>query len=279
MALSAFLRLSLLHGVLIIGVLWAILPMLWIALAAFQPYSRLFQYPPQWLPQSLYLENFDQVFTRTRVPVQMLNSTIVAGSTAVIVAVVGSLAAYAFARFQFRLREAMFMAVLATQMIPAITKIIPLYLLMQSLGAINTHWSLVLVYVGVSLPLGIWILTGFYRSIPREIEEAAFLDGCGRVGTFVRVALPLALPGLAAVAILTFVQAWNDFVIALILVQSEGMKTYQLGLFDFLTDAAFRQQTFGVLNAASVLGLVPTLVGYLLVQRHFMAGLTAGAVK
>lgn len=273
------LRTALLHCVLILGLAWALLPMLWIAVASIQPYARLFQYPPAWIPERIDLQNFQQLFGRTRIVLQMLNSTLVSGTTAAIVAVSGSLAAYAFARFQFRLRDALFMVILATQMIPAVTKIIPIYMLMQSLGLINTHWSLVLVYVGVSLPLGIWLLTGFYRSIPRELDEAAYIDGCGRLGAFLRVALPLALPGLAAVAILTFVQAFNDFVIALILVQSADLKTYQLGLYDFLTDATFRQQTFGQLNAASVVGLVPTLIGYLLVQRYFMAGLTAGAVK
>lgn len=268
-----------LHLVLILGVLWALLPMLWIAVASVQPVDRLFQYPPSWIPTRIEPENFQQIFTRTRIVLQLLNSTIVSGATAAIVAVVGSLAAYAFARFQFRLRDALFLAVLATQMIPALTKIIPIYMFMQSIGAINTHWSLILVYVGVGLPLGIWLLTGFYHSIPRELDEAAYIDGCGRLGAFFRIALPLALPGLAAVAILTFVLAFNDFVIALILVQSVDLKTYQLGLYDFLTDATFRQQRFGPLNAASVVGLVPTLLGYLLVQRHFMAGLTAGAVK
>ncbi len=266
------------HSLLLVGSAFALIPMVWVVVASLQPLSRLYQYPPSWLPSSLYLENFDSVLD-TGIPRQMLNSTIIAGATAVIVVITGSIAAYAFARFRFRFRDALFISVLATQMIPALTKIVPLYLMMQKIGGVNTRWSLVLVYVGVSLPFGIWVLTGYFAALPKEIEEAAFIDGAGRVGAFFRIALPLAWPGLAAVAILTFVTAWNDFVIALILVSSAGLKTYQLGLYDLLAQLTYQPELIGLLNAAAVLGVVPTAVAYLLVQRYFMAGLTTGAVK
>ena len=278
MRLNRLLITSARHLFLMIGVLFALLPMLWVVAGALQPPERLYQYPPQWIPDTLYLDNFDDVL-ETKTPVQMLNSTLISAATAAVVVVAGSLAAYAFARFRFRFRDALFLSILATQMIPALTKIVPLYLMMQELGAVNTRWSLVLVYVGVSLPFGVWVLNGFFAGLPKEIEEAAYIDGATRVGVFFRIALPLALPGLAAVAILTFVTAWNDFVIALILVSSAELKTYQLGLYDFLTNMTFQRDMLGLLNAASVLGVVPTAVAYLLVQRHFMAGLTAGAVK
>ena len=278
MRLNRLLITSARHLFLMIGVLFALLPMLWVVAGALQPPERLYQYPPQWIPDTLYLDNFDDVL-ETKTPVQMLNSTLISAATAAVVVVAGSLAAYAFARFRFRFRDALFLSILATQMIPALTKIVPLYLMMQELGAVNTRWSLVLVYVGVSLPFGVWVLNGFFAGLPKEIEEAAYIDGATRVGVFFRIALPLALPGLAAVAILTFVTAWNDFVIALILVSSAELKTYQLGLYDFLTNMTFQRDMLGLLNAASVLGVVPTAIAYLLVQRHFMAGLTAGAVK
>jgi len=266
------------HAVLMVGAVFALLPMLWVGVAALQPLERLYQYPPQWIPSSLYLDNFDAVLD-TNVPRQMLNSTIVGGATAAIVVVTGAIAAYAFARFQFRFRDALFLSLLATQMIPALTKIVPLYLMMQEIGGINKRWSLVAVYVGVSLPFGVWVLNGFFAALPKEIEEAASIDGSGRLGTFFRIALPLAWPGLAAVAILTFVSTWNDFVIALILISSADLKTYQLGLYDFLSQLMYQRELLGILNAAAVLGVVPTAIAYLLVQRHFMAGLTAGAVK
>jgi len=266
------------HLILGLGVVFALLPMVWIGVASLQPPDRLYQYPPSWIPETLFLDNFERVLT-TQLPAQMLNSTIIAGATSAIVVVTGSLAAYAFARFRFAFRDALFLTILATQMIPALTKIVPLYLMMQGLGGINTRWSLVLVYVGVSLPFAVWMLSGFFEGLPRDLEEASYIDGAGRVGTFFRIALPLALPGLAAVAILTFVQAWNEFVIALVLISLPELKTYQLGLFDFLSNATFDRSVVGLLNAGAVLGLVPTAIGYLLVQRYFIAGLTAGAVK
>lgn len=266
------------HLFLILGALFALFPMVWIGVSAFQPPARLYQYPPQWIPDTIYLENFSRVL-KTQLPNQLLNSTIIAGATAAIVVLAGSLSAYAFARFKFRFRDALFLTILATQMIPALTKIVPLYLMIQSIGGTNTRWSLILVYVAVSLPFGIWVLNGFFGALPKEIEEASYLDGASKAGTFFRIALPLALPGMAAVAILTFVQAWNDFVLALVLVSSPDLKTYQLGLYDFLTQATFNRELIGLLMAASVLGVVPTAVAYLLVQRQFMSGLTAGAVK
>ena len=266
------------HVFLVLGSLFALLPMLWVGAAALQPPDRLYQYPPQWIPAERYVENFRDALN-SDIPIQMLNSTMISGATAAVVVVAGSLAAYAFARFRFAFRDALFLSILATQMIPALTKIVPLYLMMQEIGGVNTRWSLVLVYVGVNLPFAIWVLQGFYAGLPKEIEEASYIDGSSRVGTFFRIALPLALPGLASVAILTFVNAWNDFVIALVLVSSAELKTYQLGLYDFLSQLTFQRDVVGLLNAAAVLGVVPTAIAYLLVQRHFMAGLTAGAVK
>jgi ABC-type glycerol-3-phosphate transport system permease component len=252
--------------------------MIWIGVASLQPPARIYSYPPRWIPESLFLENFERVF-RTHLTTQLWNSTLISGSTAIMVAITGSLAAYAFAKFRFRFRNALFLAILATQMIPALTKIVPLYLMMQHLGGVNTRWSLVVVYVGVTLPFAVWVMTSFFESLPREIIEAAYIDGAGRFGAFLRIALPLALPGIAAVIVLTFVVAWNDFVIALVLVSSATLKTYQLGLYDFLVSAMYNRDAVGLLNAGAMLGVVPTAIVYLFVQRYFIAGLTAGAVK
>ena len=194
-------------------------------------------------------------------------------------ALLGALAAYAFARFEFRLRTALLFAVLATQMIPGLTNIIPLYIMIQTVR-FDRHALLADrdLHRG-ALPLAIWMLTSFFRSIPRELEEATLIDGCTLFGAFWHVVLPLVLPGLAAVAILVFVIAWNEFVIALTFISSSELKTYQLGLYDFLTTDAQVFLRYGHLHTAAAIGLVPTLIGYLLVQRYFISGLTAGAVK
>lgn len=266
------------HMLLIIAVMFALIPMLWIIVAAFQPNERLFQYPPNWLP-SPYFDNFTSVLTRTRLPSWLLNSSVVAITTALATALTGAMAAYAFARFQFGWRNALLFAVLATQMIPGLTNIIPLYIMIQSVGATDSLGWLIVTYSAGALPLAIWMLTSFFGAIPRELEEAALMDGCTLLGAFWRVVLPLMLPGLAAVAILVFVIAWNEFVIALTFISTSSLKTYQLGLFDFLTTDAQIFLRYGYLHAAAAIGLVPTFVGYMLVQRYFISGLTAGAVK
>jgi ABC-type glycerol-3-phosphate transport system permease component len=266
------------HTVLMIAVVFAMIPMLWIIVAAFQPNERLFQYPPNWLPGP-YFDNFTSVLTRTKLPQWLLNSAVVAVTTALATALTGAMAAYAFARFQFRWRSGLLFAVLATQMIPGLTNIIPLYIMIQSVGATDNLGWLIVTYSAGALPLAIWMLTSFFQSIPRELEEAALMDGCTLLGAFWRVVLPLMLPGLAAVAILVFVMAWNEFVIALTFISTSSLKTYQLGLYDFLTTDAQIFLRYGYLHAAAAIGLVPTFIGYMLVQRYFISGLTAGAVK
>jgi len=266
------------HAILIVATFIAILPMWWIVVTAFKPVDRMFRYPPSWLPD-LYFRNFVAVLTTTHLPTWLVNSTIVAVSSALITAILGAMAAYAFARFQFRFREALLLGVLATQMIPGLTNIIPLYLMFSRLGATNSLGALIVVCSAGAMPLGIWMLNSFFQAIPRELEEAAFIDGCNTLQAFRHVILPLVLPGVAAIAILAFVIAWNEFVVALTFISSSELKTYQLGLYDFLTTDAQFFRRYGNIYASAVIGLIPTFIGYMLVQRQFIAGLTAGAVK
>jgi len=209
----------------------------------------------------------------------MSNSVIIASFTALGVVFASSFAAYAFARFKFPLRKTAFYGLLATQMMPALTNIIPLYMLLQVLKLLNTRTALIIVYTGVNLPLSIWIMTGFFQSLPIEVEEAAMIDGCNRFNIFTRIALPLALPGLAAVAILAFVMAWNEFVLALTFLSSQSLKPYQFGLYDIMVREMMQYQPHSLLNAAAVLGLIPSFIAYLFIQRGFMTGITRGAIK
>ncbi len=266
------------HAILIAATVIAILPMWWIVVTAFKPVDRMFRYPPSWMP-SLYFQNFLSVLTTTHLPAWLLNSTIVAVAAALLTATLGTMAAYAFARFQFRFRSALLLAVLATQMIPGLTNVIPLYLMFSKLGATNTLGGLIVVYSAGAMPLAIWMLNSFFQAIPRELEEAAFIDGASTLQAFRHVILPLVVPGVAAIAILTFVIAWNEFVVALTFISSSELKTYQLGLYDFLTTDAQLFRRYGNIYAAAAIGLIPTFIGYMLVQRQFIAGLTAGAVK
>lgn len=276
--LSRMLRMTANHVVLWVAVAWAVIPMLWIVVASLQTNERLFQYPPNWLPE-FFTGNFESVLTRTQVPRQMLNSALVSSATAILTVAVGALAAYPLGRIRFRLRNGLLFFVLGTQMIPGLSNIIPLYIMIQGLGGVNNPFWLVVVYAAGALPLAIWMLTGFYQAVPSELEEAAMIDGCTPFAAFWRVVLPLVTPGIAAMLILTFANTWNEFVIALTLITSSELKTFQLGLYDFLSTDAQTFLRYGNLHAAAVLGLIPTLVAYLVVQRQLISGITAGAVK
>ena len=266
------------HAILWIAVLWAVIPMLWIVVASLQTNDRLFQYPPNWWP-AFYWGNFESVLTRTQVPRQMLNSALISAATAVLTVATGALAAYPLGRIKFKLRNYLLFAVLGTQMIPGLSNIIPLYIMIQNIGGVDNPAWLVVVYTAGALPLAIWMLTGFYQSVPSELEEAAMIDGCTPFAAFWRVILPLVAPGIAAMVILTFANTWNEFVIALTLITSSELKTFQLGLYDFLSTDAQTFLRYGNLHAAAVLGLIPTLIAYMVVQRQLISGITAGAVK
>jgi ABC-type glycerol-3-phosphate transport system permease component len=274
---------GLVHLILILACILSLIPVLWVVLTSLQPASAITRYPPSLVPSGLYLNNFKFALFQNPVLRYMLNSVIVGVATTAAVAAVASLAAYAFARFRFPFRKTGFFAILATQMLPPLTNIIPLYILMQHLRLLNSLQSLILVYVAMTLPLAIWILAGFFQSLPKELEEAATIDGCNRLGVFLRVALPLSLPGIAAVSIITFVIAWNEFVIALTLISNQNLRTYQFGLYDFLKFEMAgwmpRDMAVGLLGAASVMGLIPTFIAYLFVQKGFIAGMTRGAIK
>lgn len=266
------------HGILWVAVLWAVIPMLWIVVASLQPNERLFQYPPNWLPE-FFMGNFIGVLTRTQVPRQMLNSALISGATAILTVAAGALAAYPLGRIRFPLRNVLLFAVLGTQMIPGLSNIIPLYIMIQGVGGIDNPLWLAVIYTAGALPLAIWMLTGFYQSVPAELEEAAMIDGCTPFQAFWRVVLPLVAPGIAAMVILTFANTWNEFVIVLTMITSSELKTFQLGLYDFLSTDAQTFLRYGNLHAAAVLGLIPTLIAYLVVQRQLISGITAGAVK
>src|ERR1035437_492034 len=226
------LRQGLCHLLLLVGCAFALIPILWVAVSSLEPESRLYQSPPEWLPLKPDFSNFDYVFSATSILHSILNSTLIAGATAVVTVLLGALAAYSFARYHFPLRNQLFLILLGTQMIPTLTNIIPLYLIVSNFHLIDSALGLVIVYIAANLPLAIWILAGFFRSLPTEIEESALIDGCNALQVFYRIALPLTLPGLAAVAILTFVMAWNEFVVALTFISSDSLKTYQLVLYD-----------------------------------------------
>jgi ABC-type glycerol-3-phosphate transport system permease component len=250
-------------------------PFYWAILASFTPEARLFE-SPSLVPRGLVLEHYRALFTQRDFWVPIRNSLIVAGTTTVVCVTVGGLCAYALARLRFRGKTALLGLILAVSVFPQISVVSPLYLLLRSLRLINTYPGLVLPYLTFAMPLTVWLLVGYFRQLPAELEEAAMVDGASRLRTMREVIWPLALPGLAATAILTFVYSWNEFLFALSFTLGPERQTVPVAI------ALFRGQyqvPWGQILAAAIVATAPVALLVLLFQRRIVQGLTAGAVK
>jgi multiple sugar transport system permease protein len=264
------------YAVLVAGCLAVLAPIAWGVLTSMKPQASIAVYPPQWLPSPPSLEHYRLLWGRGA-PRFFLNSVVLASGTIVVSLLVAAPAAYAAARFRFRGKYPILVAILAASMIPGIAILIPIYLLAIRAQLLNSYAFMTLVYAAWLVPQAIWFIKGFVEVVPRELEEAALIDGCTLAGAFTRVILPLVQPGLAAVAILVFIVVWNDFLIGVTLTSREEMRTVQVGLVRFLQDQL--GVWWGQFMAFTVLATAPVLVAFLLLQRRFVEGLTSGGIK
>ena len=263
---------------IILAVLFAVVPIAWIMICSIQPDSALYTYPPKWLPRSIDISNYLIVLTRTSIPRDMLNSFIVCTSAVILGLFCSSLFAYGLSRSRSRHKGGIMLTILVAQMIPPIILILPLYLLIYEMHLLNTYISLILVYATQIMPLSVIMLTGFYDSIPRALDESAHIDGCNNLQIFLLL-FRLIVPGLAAMAVLGFVITWNEFIISLTLISESAKKTYQLGLYDLMVNISTHYMRYGFFNGAAMLGLIPLLIAYMFSKKYFIAGLTEGSVK
>ncbi len=250
-------------------------PFYWAIVSSFTPEARLFQ-APSLIPHTFVGDHYRALFTEREFWVPIRNSLVVAGTTTAFCVTVGALCAYALARLRFRGKALLLGVVLAVSMFPQISVISPLYLLLRSLHLINTYPGLVLPYLTFAMPLTVWLLVGIFRQLPAELEEAAMVDGASRLRTFREVVVPLALPGLATTAILTFVYSWNEFLFALSFTLGPERQTVPVAI------ALLRgmyQVPWGQILAASIVATAPVALLVLAFQRRIVQGLTAGAVK
>lgn len=261
-------------GVLVFVVM--MFPIYWMVSTAFKPGSEILSLTPYWIPAPLTLDNFN---TAIHVPFfwnDVVNSLTVVCTVVAVSIVLSFLAAVAVARFGFRGRTAFMVMVIAVQMVPLNALVIPIYLLLDSVGQVDSLLGVIAYYMAVVMPFMVWTLRGFVHNIPVDLEEAAMVDGASRVGAFMRIVFPLVAPGLVATAIFGFIQAWNEYIIAYVLLSSSSKQTLTIWLASFTTQHG---TDWGGLMAGATLTALPVVVFFVLVQRHVTGGLTAGAVK
>jgi multiple sugar transport system permease protein len=263
--------LALFGATLLVLLAFFLFPLVWMILSSFKTNVEVTAYPPLWLFRPT-LQNYADVFANNPFFSYVVNSTIVAVMAVGIGLLCGLPAAYTMARYRQASLGFLFLMV---RILPGIAFLVPLFVIYRRLGLIDTIGGIVLAHITIVLPLVIWIMAGFFEDIPRELEEAAMIDGCSRVGTFVRIVLPLSKPGIVAATILSFIASWNNFIFVLIL-GGDNTVTLPMAVYSFVS---FEDVNWGGLTAAATVITVPILVLSLVVQRYLAGGLTMGAVK
>ncbi|MCS7234637.1 MAG: carbohydrate ABC transporter permease [Armatimonadota bacterium] len=263
-------------GALVLLSVYVLFPFGWMLVTALKTEQEALRIPSTWWPHQPTVDAFVVMWTRKNYGLYFLNSTVISLSTAVLSSAVGALAAYGFSRFPLRGGSFLMGFILTTQMLPGVLLVGPYFRVLTALGLYDTRTGLVIAFLTICLPFATWMMKGFIDGVPRELDEAARVDGCGWLGIFTRVVLPLSLPGLVATTLFAFLLAWGDLLWVSTLTHSESMVTVTLAI-------ARTVQEFYVnwpeLMAGALIGGLPSIALYLALQRWFVQGLTAGAVK
>jgi len=252
----------------------SLFPIIWTILSSFKPPADLLTMPPKWifLPS---LCNYVSAFKRTNLLYLFLNSIITAIASSIVVVLVGALAGYALTRFKFFASEQLAFFLLFTRMFPPIVIALALFFIMKTLRLIDTRLGLIFAHTSYMLAFGAWLMRAFFIGIPTELDEAAMIDGCSRLGAFIRIVLPTALPSVAAIFIFSFVTSWNEFFFALVLTRHKAA-TLPLGISSFVTEYEI---TWGAITASATFVMLPVLVIGIIAQKFLISGFTAGSVK
>jgi multiple sugar transport system permease protein len=264
------------NGLLVVMLVWTLVPFYWMVATSIKKDKEIYGFEATLVPRHPTLDAYRLLFVKTPFVKYVRNSTIIALATTAFSLVFGCLGAYAIARLRFPGRGAIARGLVFTYLVPPSLLFIPLFAVMSALRLTDTYHGLMLAYLGFTVPFSTWLLMGYFRSVPLELEEAALVDGCSRMGTLVRIILPMALPALAVVAFFSFTQAWNEFLYAQVFVSSNEVRTITSGLTLFIVEDVF---FWGPMMGASVLSTLPPVILYLVFQRWVVKGLTLGAVK
>lgn len=257
-------------------VLWSLFPIYWMLNNSFKNRAEQFFKKPTFFPHNPTFENYYKLFTDLEFHKILTNSVIVALVSTLIAVSIGALAAYSLSRFQFKAKWLLMGWILMVRIFPPVTFVIPLYTLMGKVNLLNTRTALILSYIVFNLPFAIWMLISFFNEVPIDIEESAMVDGSSHWNTFRKIVFPLVIPGIAATSIFTFMMGWNEFLYAMIFVQTPELVTVPVGLAGLVTEYLV---LWGPMSAGGVLSVIPLMIFAFFMQDYLIKGLTAGAVK
>lgn len=261
---------------LLLGTLFAGLPVLWMVSSSFKSNMEIFAYPPRLIDASFSFASYTAVLTDPQQLRFFFNSYLVSTLVTILTLIVGILAGYSFSRYSFRFKNVLNLIIIGVQSVPPITLMIPYFGLIVGLGLYNSYSALILTYMVFTLPYAIIMMTGYFNTLPRELDEAVMIDGGTSFTILWRVLVPISLPGIVSVGVYTFMLAWNEFLFALTLTRTNDMRTVPIGIQLLMGQHSFE---WNQMMAMSVLGSLPVLLLFLLFQRYFIAGMSAGSIK
>jgi multiple sugar transport system permease protein len=261
---------------LLLGAVYAGFPVLWMVVSSFKPNPEIFAYPPRLITESFSFNAYKVVLTNPEKVRFFFNSYLVSILVTIFTLIVGTLAGYSFSRYEFIFKKPLNMIIIGVQAVPPITLLIPYFGLIVTLKLYNTYAALVLTYMVFTLSYAIIMMTGYFNTLPKELDEAVMIDGGSRIIALWRVLVPISLPGIVATGIYTFMLSWNEFLFALTLTKTIDMRTVPVGIQMLMGQHSYE---WNEMMAMSVLGCLPVLILYLVFQRYFLAGMTAGSVK
>ena len=264
------------YTVLSIMAALVLIPILWIVSTAVKTVPETVTMPPRWIPEQITLESFGRLWTEYPFGIYFKNSLFIVLSSMLISVACSSLAGYGLTRFEFKGKSGLLMFVLVTQMFPQVMLLVPFYSLIGKLNLLDTHIGLILVYISFTVPFCTWMMLGFFKALPLELDEAARIDGCNSWKTFTKVIFPLTLPGIASTSMYAFISSWNEYMFASVLMSADEKKTITYAI-STMADAYKIQWNY--LMCAAMISSVPTLAVFVVMQKYLIAGMTAGAVK
>lgn len=271
-----YLFLALIYLLSVLMIIASLIPVFWAVLTSLKNERDLFSFPVKYFVKNFTVSNYVTLFVQTKYIQWFYNTVIVSVSTTLLAIIISSLGSYSLSRFDFGGKQAIMQSFLTTQMLPGMLLVIPMYLIMRSLGLFDSLLALIFAYSTFAIPFCLWMLKGYFDSIPVEIEECAMIDGCSRVGALFRIVYPLAAPGIAATGIFAWILAWNEFLFAVMLVNSPEKRVLTVGIESFIGDFDFQ---WGMTTASGIVTAIPVILLFAFIQKQLITGLTAGAVK